>query len=128
MADQPVSVVRTTQPENKGQVAKISETTLPSVNPVVVRPSKDVLEAARLKAAKNDDPDTVYEVNVSQWGHDDDRFVRGQLVMREDIPEGYDFKHARLTETLVASTISAADYRKMKKEATQKALDEEGLK
>lgn len=114
---------------NKGPVATVQESpAIPSAQPVQVRPSKNAIEAARLRAAKDDDPDTVYEVNVSQWGHDDNRFVRGQLVMRSDVPAGYDFEFAKRVGAIIPSSISKADYQKMQKEATEGALEAEGLK
>lgn len=113
---------------SRGPVASVQEPAIPSSQPVQVRPSRDALEAARLKAAKSDDPDTVYEVNVSQWGHDDNRYVRGQLLMASDVPAGYDFAAAKRNETVIPSTVSAAEYRKMQKESTETALEREGLK
>jgi hypothetical protein len=113
----------------KGPVAQVQEApVIPSPNPVQPRPSREALEKAREKSAKDDDPDTVYEVTVSQWGHDDNRFTRGQLVMRDDVPEGYDFNFAKRAGTIVASSVSKADYQKMQKDATAAALEAEGLK
>lgn len=131
MADEKTTATTSAQ-ESKGPVAKVQEPpTMPSTRPVVARPNRDAIEAARLAAAKTENPETVYEVNVSQWGHDDNRFVRGQLVTKADCPPGYDWGHARRTETVIPSTISKADYERMKKEATEaaiKAEEEEGAK
>jgi hypothetical protein len=99
--------------------------TTPSPAQVKVRPSRDVIEKTRAGLAQTDDPDTVYEVSVSQWGHDDNRYVRGQLVMRADVPENYDFGAARRNGTLTPTTISKADYIKMQRESTADAVEAE---
>src|SRR5215467_10189898 len=102
-------------PEERSAAGKQVEQVIPATpagGPVKTRPSTETVQKERDKQAEKDDPNTVYEINVTQWGHDENRFVRGQLVARADIPEGYDFKSARENGTLIPSTVSLAELRK----------------